>query len=568
MASNIGKVKKEVDAFLDGTYNNKISIITPTLLTKIEILKNKPSHIDDEVWIQNSLWIINSIIQLSNDKRFDFHKHENYIPLYSKILKQNCGNNYSIYLNGLIDNGIIECDDKYSQISHESFGFRLSDKYAISPLKYITLTDKFLVKRIKAYRKQRIQKLKKKAAPIAHLLRWLTYEGLEIDQVSALDFLETYKRKLTSELKKREIKKKYRFKQEAFVNKRYYRIKNQIETWGSNKYISIDDAGGRLYSPITGLPSIFRNFLKYKGEDLVGFDIKNSQPLHFLIMLNKNFWNKYTPGITLKRLDSSLYDSLSKKVDYPSTIMFHESSKTQSGRWFTNYTFKELVEKGKLYEFICHKFYSRHHTEGQMDRFTTRANSKREFMHMMYHNPKVRYSGAKQVFKDFQKLYPLEGRIMNFLKKRKYNDFPILLQKIEAQILLHKVAKKVFDLNPDIPLFTIHDSILTTTAHEKTLSSILEDEYKKHLHFVPQFEKTYYSEHNAWVEIKKYIESKVDQCNLELSKGGNIVLPEKYMFLNCEHYRFELKDEEKIISPDFAEYNTVPSISNIVRRKK
>lgn len=90
-------IKKAVDEFIDASYNDKVSVITPTVLTKPAILKCKPPHIDDEIWIQSCRWIVHSIIELSFDKRFN-HKAKDYVPLYSKILKNNCSNIYKIYV--------------------------------------------------------------------------------------------------------------------------------------------------------------------------------------------------------------------------------------------------------------------------------------------------------------------------------------------------------------------------------------------------------------------------------------------------------------------------------------
>jgi hypothetical protein len=260
-------------------------------------------------------------------------------------------------------------------------------------------------------------------------------------------------------------------------------------------------------------------------------------------MLKKEFWKSYTPGLTLKKLDDELGRYLQREVDYPSTIMFQESAETQYRQGVNNYTFKNLVQNGKLYEFICSRFFNKHHTKGGIDRFSTRAKTKQEFMHMMYHNPKAPHSKAKAVFADFEKLFPFEASVMNLMKKRKYNDFPIILQKIEAQILLHKVAKRVYDINPDIPLFTIHDSILTTKQHSSNLKSILEDEYKQFLGFIPQFEKTEYSEYNAWKEIDKYTKSKIDQADVEIS-FDKVFLNNETPVQKCEHKNF-LKDYVK-----------------------
>jgi len=556
------KIKKQVVDFLDNTYNEKVNVITPDSLTKEQLLKCKPPHIDDEQWVQNCRWIVHSIIEQTFDKRFTINEGD-FVPLYSKILKENCGNSYKGFIIGLMDCGVIEGDGEYSSKRHESFGFRLTEKYEKSPLKYITLSDTFLVKRIRNYRKKRIAELKEKAAPIAHLVRWLTYKKLTLDKEAALTFLETYKRKLTNELAKRQLKPKYKARQTAFIMKRYNRIKFQIENWEGHKPFSIDDSAGRLYSSITSLPSLFRNFLSYNTEELVSLDIKNSQPLHFLSMLKKEFWKDYTSGITLYKLNKDLQSYLQDQQGYPDNIMFHESHESLAGKGTDLYTFKKLVETGKLYEFICNRFFNKYKTKGGIDRFSTRSKSKKEFLHMMYHNPRAQFSSAKDVFSGFKTLFPFEAGIMSLMKKRKHNDFPIILQKIEAQMLLHMVAKKVFITNPDIPLFTIHDSIITTKQYGKIVCEILEEEYKSLLGILPQLETTEFTEHNAWNEISKYTKAKVDQADIEIS-NATTEIPDGLRFLKCEHWNFNkmykqfTEEKGKLKVVEFADYNTIP----------
>lgn len=560
MSYQLKKIRKDLSRYLDNTYKEKVDVISIRGLSKVILLKTKPPEFDAKKWIDNCRWIIHCIIQLSFDKRYT-DKGNNFVPLYSKILKENCGNYYRRYIEGLIEAGIIETDLKYSARKHESWGFKIADKYASIGYKHITLTEQFLVRSIRRNRKENIAKLKIKAYPIAHLVRWLTYDGLQMNKDAALDFLNTYISNLTRELAKRKLKLAFRSKQEEFRLRRYEKIRFQIQNWGNHTNISIDNAGGRLYSPITGLPSLFRNFLTYNGETLVSFDIKNSQPLHFLVMLKKEFWKNYTPGITLSNLDKELYNYMVKEEGYPTNIMFQEYDKNQADKGFDFANFPKLVQSGKLYEFICFKFFGKHVTKGGIDRFSTRSLTKKEVLRLMYFNPKEPYSEAKDVFKSFSALFPFEAGIMNLMKKRKYSDFSIILQKIEAQMLLHTVAKKVFDHNPDIPLFTVHDSIVTTEQYSGILKSILEDEYVALLAFKPQIEVTTYSEGNAWGEIGKYVKSKVDQADVEISLDYQ-GYPKLFRFLKCEHWDFERKFRESKVTiaqiPDFAIYNTVP----------
>ena len=108
MSRVTNKIKKEVEDFINSSYKEIVTIITPDLLDKKTLLQHKPTNIDDEDWIQNCRWIVHSIIQLSSDKRYN-NKSGEYVPLNSVVLKKNCSNNYYVYLEGLLNNGIIEC---------------------------------------------------------------------------------------------------------------------------------------------------------------------------------------------------------------------------------------------------------------------------------------------------------------------------------------------------------------------------------------------------------------------------------------------------------------------------
>ncbi|MEI6088684.1 MAG: hypothetical protein WCR66_13915, partial [Bacteroidota bacterium] len=126
---------------------------------------------------------------------------------------------------------------------------------------------------------------------------------------------------------------------------------------------------------------------------------------------------------------------------------------------------------------------------------------------------------------------------------------------IEAQMLLHKVAKAVYKYDPSIPLFSIHDSLVTTEKHQKTVTNIIEQEYRKQFGVSPQLETSSLLDIEADLGLKKYLKSKVDQEDITISDATD-----KYAgffkFLKCEQWDFERKYlEEK--TPDFAKYETL-----------
>ena len=66
--------------------------------------------------------------------------------------------------------------------------------------------------------------------------------------------------------------------------------------------------------------------------------------------------------------------------------------------------------------------------------------------------------------------YPEIYRISHFIKaNREKNFFPVLLQNIEANCVLDYCTRKISEKYPEMPLFTIHDSIVTTSHYEHIL---------------------------------------------------------------------------------------------------
>jgi len=568
------QAQKQVSKFIDGMLKNKVVAILPANFSKSTLLEIKPAHYEEQEWIDGCRWIVHTIIELDYIKEYKYSS--DFSPLYSVILKKILGNKYREYINALIESNIIETDEEYTSVGHQCFGFRISGKYISTPIKHVTLSSPIITKSIISYRKKRLAELKEKSLPIAHLVRWLSDdENLNFDKEVALDFLESYRRKLISELSKRKLKPKYKKLQQSFIDKRYYRTKAQIENWSISSNIAIDDSGGRLYSSLTGIPSIFRNFLSHKGEKLVSLDLKNSQPFNFLFLLKKEFWKDYTSGITLKNLDENLYESVFNNEEHINTlsnIMFHKSPETQYSKEFENDNFLNLVKKGKLYEFICHHFFGHFPTKNGIDKFSTRNLTKKQVLKLMYSNPKRYNPDLKAIFKKFKETFPTEGAIMEILKNRKHNDLAILLQKIEAQMLLHRVAKRVFKHNPNIPLFSIHDSLVTTEKYGDIVKQIIEDEYTSKLGINPTIKVEEFTEDNAFKELNKYVQGKVNEADVEISDISSS-FPEGFNFLKCEHYDYYKKDKPKPpVIDDLVNY-TIPerlmdvSVQPIDKRK-
>lgn len=529
---HLRKIKDDLELFLDRQLKKKdVRVILPVNLRKSKLLEIKPINLDDDKWLSGCYHIIHSILQLRFDKRYA-HSSWSYVPLSSVILKKILGNLYrSVFIDNLIESGIIECDGKYSIVRHESFGFRLTSRYRDKAPKKRTIVDPGICRAILRFRTKNLVVQKSRLREIAHLARWLTYGKLQLDKEGALEYLELYKRRMLLELGKRKLQPDFLQEQKSFINYRYLKAKYHVESWGEDTNITVDDAGGRIYSPVSSIMSPLRNFLTYHGEPLISFDIKNSQPLHFLLIMKPNFWKNLTDKFTLCMLDEDLYNNIKKEEQISPFFMFQRTLESAVIARSMNPKFQSLVKTGKLYEFISEKFAGKFKTSDNIDRFNTRNKTKQEVLHLMYFNPNAEYSKAALPFQAFSYLFPKEAAIMSLLKNRDYRDLPVLLQKVEAKVLLHTVCKNVYDINPDIPLITVHDSVITTSRYADILEAILTETYSKLLGFIPNFEREEFNSLNADRGRIKYVNSKIDQADIETSPQVEPIVPEKIIQL-------------------------------------
>lgn len=184
-----------------------------------------------------------------------------------------------------------------------------------------------------------------------------------------------------------------------------------------------------------------------------------------------------------------------------------------------------------------------------------------EFLKLMYFNPHERYSSSHTPFKEFQNLFPVEAAIMSLMKKRDYRDFSILLQKIEARILLKEVCREVYDISAEIPLFTVHDSIITTEQYASILEEVFIKKYTRMLDFPPNLKRESLNSEAADLENMKYVKSKIDQADIEVMQGQPITT-NMLSFLKCEHWNIDLVIK-KMIEPDPPDFGEIPGIPNI-----
>lgn len=201
---------------------------------------------------------------------------------------------------------------------------------------------------------------------------------------------------------------------EEYINSIKLTKKQRIKNEHSIKSLKHDDMWysfdkyGRFHSNLTTLKSEIRNrFLLIDNEPTVEIDITNSQPI-FLTHLMSNH---------LENVDIEEYEF-----------------------------FKQLVINGQLYPYMI-----KH----------TNYTDKKEIKKLIYTVLFGTNHGGKTENKIFKKLFPSIYEFIKFYKKEKnnYRSLSYELQRSESNLLFNNIIKKILEKYPDLPFFTVHDSI-------------------------------------------------------------------------------------------------------------
>ena len=67
------------------------------------------------------------------------------------------------------------------------------------------------------------------------------------------------------------------------------------------------------------------------------------------------------------------------------------------------------------------------------------------------------------------------------------------MQSIESEIVLHRCCHRIWDEGcQDVPVFTIHDSIVTTIENQEFVSRIMKDELYRCIGIYPTLKPEYW----------------------------------------------------------------------------
>ena len=389
-------------------------------------------------------------------------KFEGYINLNAELIEEVIGTRYaSPVMRWWINTGVVEKRPGYFPGKY-SIRYRLNAKYISDP-KPFRIISKSVVKRRPKGDVHRTKKL-------SHLKSFWD-ERLKIDGAAARNKIEELSRQNYSEENEDEKRRKYQFRSNHII------LVDLIERADFTSFHT-DGTAGRLHTPLTRLNTDLRPFLTFDDQKLVEVDIKNSQPFFAMALFNPKVFDDLGVADRIRNYN----------------LDFDEERYRKKYLGVMNTSFISDVTKCLIYE----SFRDRINETG--NKKFDRDDAKLAYMLAAYSAPWLADKSKKVQI--FAQAYPFTADAFNFIKtgerigpkvkKKAGKDASValacVLQSIEADVMLFNVCGRLEKEYPEIPLFTIHDSIMTTKGNEEIVKQVMIEEIEKVIRFRPKVE--------------------------------------------------------------------------------
>lgn len=442
-------------------------------------------------------YLLHKISSMGSSNKSNFSS-DGFVCLYSPAL-QNIISNYPQYLDYASSAGLIEKNNSYL-VGKFSKSYRLTIENTIEVSNYIP-TDFTLIAALKKYRNIN----KKTIVNHNHLNKWFNGK-LVIDSDLVTAFLEE------EWLLKNGNEALWDFDNAKKVFKSPYQqlvfSKISAEQLASGDYnLKRDDNGYRYHSNLTNMRGLIRNAVTYDGQKLVAVDIKNSQPYFSFLLLEKKFWSQIwtffnkEPKKSVKddpKLISTLFNRIKlnknkDRITKASIIMLGDMMLALMDKGLEEdvKNYKDLVVTGQLYEYLEEHF-KRELDLPTIDRDTAKVALLQAFF------SDNRFIGTDEAApkRCFSQLFPSVYKVFSTVKRKNKRTLALLLQNIESYFIVDVISRRIGTEYPDLPIFTIHDSIVTTVGNEALVSRIISEELEKGIGVAPTLKFEYWDTKN------------------------------------------------------------------------
>ncbi|GAB3710098.1 hypothetical protein GCM10027592_46780 [Spirosoma flavus] len=426
----------------------------------------------------------------------DAHEAFPFVPLSSKRLNQ-VVTHYQKYIRYLLEVGILECDF-VCEPGAKCYGYRYTSNYRTKAVVETIREDKdywLLVK----HKRQKKQIKQTALAMYPILVHW--FDGLVLHTEVALAHIEaTYQTELMASGKSAT-------KQANAIN-RYNAHLAMIERFNDpESSFAVDESGHRFHSKLTNLWSQLRQFVTYNGHPLVSIDLRSSQLYLAILLLDGAFYEQSSAeaiGLTMYDLPIDVQD---KVWAVPTLVQLESQHKAQRDQlsledikmvnreegikrvrgslmleiptklveyWEGRKRYIDCIQTGRLYETLA-QYWSNITGKPVPDR----EQFKKQIISALYsdnYDNRYYFVIIRELFKA---LFPRVYDVFRELKTRSNRDLAVVLQGIESEVFLNRIASRISRQYPELPIFTIHDCVVTLEGYEDCVADIMREELTK-----------------------------------------------------------------------------------------
>ncbi|MFN8286815.1 MAG: hypothetical protein U0V74_08690 [Chitinophagales bacterium] len=380
---------------------------------------------------------------------------DGFVP-FSSTLLQRKNALYNKHLKYLVDLGVLQVINNY-KVGEKCKQYRIGEKFLSNKLKEVTIENKYLDQQMKV----QISAKKKYNS----LFKW--FNNLNIDSESATEYT-------LNELELKKDKEYYQSYSAAYT--KLYKIdmiKNQVF------WFHKDIFGKRLHTNLTNIDSSLKQFIKYENESLISLDLKNSQPFLSLKLLQTQPLNTPYPIMLLK--PSHIIDN-EDVIRYINLVCcgnfysyFEEEIRKDLGAQFFEKEFRYDFKKAQL-------------LHNNLDPISM---TKLEMFSIFFSKNEYQ-TATKELFKS---RFPTVMGIFESYKAgtgNKYKELSKALQRLESHVFLDTIVPAITQAYPETPIFTIHDSIVTTIGNEQKIKEIMVQCIEAEIGYSPSIKLEYW----------------------------------------------------------------------------
>lgn len=458
-----------------------------------EIVEIEPPNFNLKFKIEWFYYIVNTILRKQNS--YSNKELENASITLNAQIMRSWVSNCNEYMDWLIEKNVIELTDDYSA-GYSSRKYRFSEfimdllekdsEIIVTELENLDSGNVILEKSIQE-------------SPVyeenEHLLKWFN-DKLVIDFEGAKTYiqdLEFYESEYF-DLKYKKVHWNHQIL--ALHHKVFYATRNE-------------ESDFRLHTGLTSLKKIFKPFVIYNGQEIIGYDLKNSQPFFLVFLIDSIMNNNSKINNILDRTYSKYYYNSYMLQKITQTLCSKEFQKEYEvfrswvldGRIYENMT--EIITPDKhLGSYCTYKYDERLKYKVREIHYSQRDMMKGVFFTLLFCGVKTK----DKHYHTFKRAFPNLVGLIEIFKMKKNSNFSKLLQNIESECIIDYTTKKIATEYPQMPLFTIHDSVSTTVEYAEVLKTLMSRYVYEYTGLMPKIEEEKWKTHDFQTDYKKRVE--------------------------------------------------------------